>query len=184
MKSPVESPAQSHWVPQIGTLRTGPTHATGKFLGTQLCTCAFFQDVQHADIDYMDGRKDFTYNPVEFRGFPEFAEELHKNGQKLVIIMVCAIFMSPAARGLLFLVITPSSVSLAPTSQSPYSAPGLNLGPSLHFSPSQDPAISNNSSSSNPYGPYSRGSAMKIWVNASDGVTPLIGEVTYGETEG
>ncbi|KAM5303746.1 maltase-glucoamylase-like isoform 1-T1 [Glossophaga mutica] len=89
-------------------------------------------DVQHADIDYMDGRRDFTYNPVDFRGFSEFAQELHKNGQKLVIIM--------------------------------------------------DPAISNNSPSTDPYGPYDRGSAMKIWVNASDGVTPLIGEVWPGKT--
>ncbi|XP_036904943.1 maltase-glucoamylase, intestinal [Sturnira hondurensis] len=89
-------------------------------------------DVQHADIDYMDGRKDFTYNPVDFRGFSEFAQELHKNGQKLVIIV--------------------------------------------------DPAISNKSSSSDPYGPYDRGSAMKIWINASDGVTPFIGEVWPGNT--
>lgn len=89
-------------------------------------------DVQHADIDYMDKRRDFTYNPVDFKGFPEFAEELHNNGQKLVIIV--------------------------------------------------DPAISNTSSPSDPYGPYDRGSDMKIWVNASDGVTPLIGEVWPGKT--
>ncbi|EPY80709.1 hypothetical protein CB1_000804034, partial [Camelus ferus] len=89
-------------------------------------------DVQHADIDYMDARKDFTYDPVNFKGFPEFAKELHSNGQKLVIIV--------------------------------------------------DPAISNNSSLSSPYGPYDRGSDVKIWVNASDGVTPLIGEVWPGKT--
>uniref|UniRef100_A0A8B9W9G9 alpha-glucosidase n=1 Tax=Bos mutus grunniens TaxID=30521 RepID=A0A8B9W9G9_BOSMU len=89
-------------------------------------------DVQHADIDYMDARKDFTYDPVALKGFPEFVKELHNNGQKLVIIV--------------------------------------------------DPAISNNSSLSNPYGPYDRGSDMKIWVNTSDGVTPLIGEVWPGKT--
>ncbi|XP_061021942.1 maltase-glucoamylase isoform X3 [Dama dama] len=89
-------------------------------------------DVQHADIDYMDARKDFTYDPVAFKGFPEFVKELHNNGQKLVIIV--------------------------------------------------DPAISNNSSLSNPYGPYDRGSDMKIWVNTSDGVNPLIGEVWPGKT--
>uniref|UniRef100_A0A8C5XAY3 Maltase-glucoamylase n=1 Tax=Microcebus murinus TaxID=30608 RepID=A0A8C5XAY3_MICMU len=89
-------------------------------------------DVQHADIDYMDERKDFTYDPVDFRGFPEFVKELHDNGQKFVIIV--------------------------------------------------DPAISNNSSPSNPYGPYDRGSDMKIWVNSSDGVTPLVGEVWPGRT--
>lgn len=50
--------------------------------------CVLFQDVLHVDIDYMDERKGFTYNPVDFKGFPEFAKELHKNGQKLVIIVV------------------------------------------------------------------------------------------------
>ncbi|XP_006887298.1 PREDICTED: maltase-glucoamylase, intestinal-like [Elephantulus edwardii] len=89
-------------------------------------------DVQHADIDYMDQRRDFTYDPVDFRGFPEFAKDLHNNGQKLVIIV--------------------------------------------------DPAISNNSSQSQPYSPYDRGSQMKIWVNNSDRVTPLVGEVWPGRT--
>ncbi|XP_051007616.1 maltase-glucoamylase [Acomys russatus] len=89
-------------------------------------------DVQHADIDYMEQRKDFTYDRVNFKGFPEFAKELHNNGQKLVIIL--------------------------------------------------DPAISNNSLSSNPYLPYETGSTMKIWVNSSDGVNPLIGEVWPGTT--
>ncbi|XP_069853023.1 uncharacterized protein [Dipodomys merriami] len=89
-------------------------------------------DVQHGDIDYMDERKDFTYNPVGFKGLPEFVKELHGNGQKFVIIV--------------------------------------------------DPAISNNSSLSHPYSPYDRGSALKIWVNDSDGVNPLIGEVWPGKT--
>ncbi|XP_054548714.1 maltase-glucoamylase isoform X2 [Talpa occidentalis] len=89
-------------------------------------------DVQHADIDYMDKRKDFTYDPVAYKGFPEFAEELHTNKQKLVIIV--------------------------------------------------DPAISTDSSQSSPYGPYDRGSSMKVWVNMSDGVTPLQGEVWPGKS--
>lgn len=89
-------------------------------------------DVQHADIDYMDKRKDFTYDPVAYNGFPEFAKNLHDNGQKLIIIL--------------------------------------------------DPAISNDTSSSNPYGPYDRGVAKKVWVNASDGVSPLFGEVWPGIT--
>ncbi|KAM6201840.1 maltase-glucoamylase-like [Rhynchocyon petersi] len=89
-------------------------------------------DAQHADIDYMDQRRDFTYDPVDFKGFPEFAKDLHAHGQKLVIIV--------------------------------------------------DPAISNNSPQSQPYQPYDRGSNMKIWVNTSDGVTPLVGEVWPGRT--
>ncbi|XP_054985594.1 maltase-glucoamylase [Sorex araneus] len=88
-------------------------------------------DVQHADIDYMDQKKDFTYNPVQYKDFPSFAKELHNNGQKLVIIV--------------------------------------------------DPAISNNSSQTNPYGPYNRGSNMKVWVQTPDG-TPIVGEVWPGKT--
>ncbi|XP_051856089.1 maltase-glucoamylase [Antechinus flavipes] len=86
-------------------------------------------DVQYSDIDYMDEKKDFTYDKVLFRGLPEFAEDLHNHGQKYVIIM--------------------------------------------------DPAIASDSPN---YGPYVRGSDMKIWVNASDGVTPLIGKVWPGQT--
>ncbi|XP_068943501.1 maltase-glucoamylase [Petaurus breviceps papuanus] len=86
-------------------------------------------DVQYSDIDYMDEKKDFTYDKVLFRDLPEFAEDLHNHGQKYVIIV--------------------------------------------------DPAIAIDSLN---YGPYIRGSDMKIWVNASDGVTPLIGEVWPGKT--
>ncbi|KAG8523335.1 Maltase-glucoamylase, intestinal, partial [Galemys pyrenaicus] len=89
-------------------------------------------DVQHADIDYMDKRRDFTYDPVNYKGFPDFARELHNSKQKLVIIV--------------------------------------------------DPAISNDSPGSSPYGPYDRGSNMKVWVNMADGVTPLEGEVWPGKS--
>uniref|UniRef100_A0A8B9FM50 alpha-glucosidase n=1 Tax=Amazona collaria TaxID=241587 RepID=A0A8B9FM50_9PSIT len=46
-----------------------------------------------------------------------------------------------------------------------------------------DPAISTQSlSDGNPYESYTRGESKKVWVNESDGVTPLIGEVWPGET--
>ncbi|XP_077004191.1 putative maltase-glucoamylase 2 [Tamandua tetradactyla] len=44
-------------------------------------------DVQYSDIDYMDGKKDFTYDNKTFAGLPEFAKKLHKEGQKYVIIV-------------------------------------------------------------------------------------------------
>lgn len=77
--------------------------------------CVYFQDVQHADIDYMDERKDFTYDPVNFKGFPEFVKELHRNSQKLVIIVVRAILLSPwIIRCWLFLTFTATSLSFTP----------------------------------------------------------------------
>lgn len=42
----------------------------------------------------------------------------------------------------------------------------------------QDPAISTEALADGfPYQAYERGQSKKVWVNKSDGVTPLIGEV-------
>lgn len=37
----------------------------------------------------MDGKKDFTVDEKAFPGLPGFSENLHKQGLKYVIIMVC-----------------------------------------------------------------------------------------------
>ncbi|KAG9494130.1 hypothetical protein GDO78_001786 [Eleutherodactylus coqui] len=90
-------------------------------------------DVQFTDIDYMENRKDFTYNKVTFAGLPEFAKSMHDNGQKYIIIL--------------------------------------------------DPAISNQKLENNlPYEAYDRGTQLGVWVNESDGKTPLVGEVWPGIT--
>ncbi|XP_053464708.1 putative maltase-glucoamylase-like protein FLJ16351 [Nycticebus coucang] len=44
-------------------------------------------DVQYSDIDYMDGKKDFTTDQQAYSGLPDFVKELHDYGQKYVIIM-------------------------------------------------------------------------------------------------
>lgn len=46
------------------------------------------QDVQYGDIDYMDEKKDFTYDQVAYDGLPEFVDEVHAHGQKYIIILV------------------------------------------------------------------------------------------------
>uniref|UniRef100_A0A8D2BBR7 Maltase n=1 Tax=Sciurus vulgaris TaxID=55149 RepID=A0A8D2BBR7_SCIVU len=43
-------------------------------------------DVQYADIDYMDGMKDFTIDGRGYPDLPDFVKELHDNGQKYIII--------------------------------------------------------------------------------------------------
>lgn len=48
------------------------------------------QDVQYTDIDYMEDKKDFTYDRVKFDGLPEFADYLHVKGQKYILILVRA----------------------------------------------------------------------------------------------
>uniref|UniRef100_A0A8D2M864 alpha-glucosidase n=1 Tax=Zonotrichia albicollis TaxID=44394 RepID=A0A8D2M864_ZONAL len=45
-------------------------------------------DIQIIDIDYMEKRKDFTYDKVNFKDLPQFASYLHAHGQKYVIILV------------------------------------------------------------------------------------------------
>uniref|UniRef100_A0A2K5PEH4 Maltase-glucoamylase 2 (putative) n=1 Tax=Cebus imitator TaxID=2715852 RepID=A0A2K5PEH4_CEBIM len=44
-------------------------------------------DVQYSDIDYMDGKKDFTVDEDAYPGLSDFVKELHDNGQKYLIIM-------------------------------------------------------------------------------------------------
>ncbi|XP_074786957.1 maltase-glucoamylase-like isoform X2 [Athene noctua] len=90
-------------------------------------------DVQHTDIDYMEARKDFTYDKVNFRDLPSFRNYLHDYGQKYVIILDAAIGTGALAGG-------------------------------------------------SPYLPYQRGQSGNVWVNESDGVTPLIGQVWPGRT--
>lgn len=48
----------------------------------------FFQDVQYADIDHMDERKDFTIDPVNFNGLKEYFDELRSQGMRTIIILV------------------------------------------------------------------------------------------------
>ncbi|KAM6168214.1 putative maltase-glucoamylase 2 [Erethizon dorsatum] len=52
-------------------------------------------DVQYSDIDYMDGRKDFTIDNQAYPNLSDFAKELHENEQKYIIIMNPGIFKDP-----------------------------------------------------------------------------------------
>ncbi|XP_012663563.1 sucrase-isomaltase, intestinal [Otolemur garnettii] len=90
-------------------------------------------DTQVTDIDYMEEKKDFTYDQVAFQGLPEFVQDLHDHGQKYVIILDPAISIEKRINGA-------------------------------------------------DYETYDRGSAAGVWVNESDGFTPIIGEVWPGLT--
>ncbi|XP_063789067.1 maltase-glucoamylase-like [Pseudophryne corroboree] len=89
-------------------------------------------DVQFTDIDYMENKKDFTYDKEKFSDLPQLADDLHKNGQKYIIIL--------------------------------------------------DPAIANTPLINGPYGAYERGQKLGVWVNETDGITPIVGEVWPGVT--
>ncbi|CAH1245724.1 MGAM [Branchiostoma lanceolatum] len=48
-------------------------------------------DVQYGDIDYMEDRKDFTYDADLYQGLPDLVQDLHDHGQKYIIILDPAI---------------------------------------------------------------------------------------------
>ncbi|XP_036206938.1 sucrase-isomaltase, intestinal [Myotis myotis] len=56
-------------------------------------------DTQVTDIDYMEDKKDFTYDKVTYNGLPEFVQDLHDHGQKYVIILDPGIAISKRADG-------------------------------------------------------------------------------------
>lgn len=44
--------------------------------------------MQYGDIDYMTRQKDFTYDPANFKGLPEFVQSIKKDGLRYIIILV------------------------------------------------------------------------------------------------
>ncbi|KAK2538509.1 maltase-glucoamylase [Columba guinea] len=56
-------------------------------------------DAQVTDIDYMEERKDFTYDKVNFQDLPQFADYMHEYGQKYIIILDPAISTQNLADG-------------------------------------------------------------------------------------
>ena len=45
-------------------------------------------DAQYGDIDYMDRKRDFTYDPVAFKGFPEFVQNLQETNKMHYIVIL------------------------------------------------------------------------------------------------
>ncbi|XP_014807469.1 PREDICTED: maltase-glucoamylase, intestinal-like [Calidris pugnax] len=90
-------------------------------------------DVQHTDIDYMEAKKDFTYDKEKFKDLPGFRAYMNEKGQKYIIILDAAISKEPLVDG-------------------------------------------------SPYPAYERGQKRGVWVNESDGVTPVVGQVWPGTT--
>ena len=44
-------------------------------------------DAQYGDIDYMDRKRDFTYDPVGFDGLPDWIANLHDKGMHYITIL-------------------------------------------------------------------------------------------------
>ncbi|XP_077467238.1 sucrase-isomaltase, intestinal [Stigmatopora argus] len=56
-------------------------------------------DIQYTDIDYMEDKKDFTYDKIKFKELPQFADYLHEKGQKYILILDPAIATSKRIGG-------------------------------------------------------------------------------------
>uniref|UniRef100_A0A087Y481 alpha-glucosidase n=1 Tax=Poecilia formosa TaxID=48698 RepID=A0A087Y481_POEFO len=56
-------------------------------------------DIQYTDIDYMEDKKDFTYDKEKFKDLPGFADYLHEKGQKYILILDPAIATSKRVGG-------------------------------------------------------------------------------------
>ncbi|XP_064158335.1 sucrase-isomaltase, intestinal [Anguilla rostrata] len=56
-------------------------------------------EIQYTDIDYMEDKKDFTYDTVKFKDLPQFADYLHEFGQKYILILDPAIATSRRVNG-------------------------------------------------------------------------------------
>uniref|UniRef100_A0A8D1KFA1 Lysosomal alpha-glucosidase n=1 Tax=Sus scrofa TaxID=9823 RepID=A0A8D1KFA1_PIG len=59
-----------------------------------MTTARFPLDVQWNDLDYMDARRDFTFNKDSFGDFPAMVRELHQGGRRYVMIVDPAISSS------------------------------------------------------------------------------------------
>ncbi|XP_063061397.1 sucrase-isomaltase, intestinal [Engraulis encrasicolus] len=56
-------------------------------------------DTQYTDIDYMEDKKDFTYDLVKFKDLPQFGDYMHAKGQRYILILDPAIAISPRQNG-------------------------------------------------------------------------------------
>lgn len=65
----------AHW--GVGVASLGPNRPV-----------LWLQDVQWNDLDYMDARRDFTFNKDHFGDFPAMVQELHQIGRRYIMIVV------------------------------------------------------------------------------------------------
>lgn len=76
-----------------GECRGGPGPRWGRADSSQEPTAGpvlWLQDVQWNDLDYMDAKRDFTFNKDGFGDFPAMVQELHQSGRRYVMIVVSA----------------------------------------------------------------------------------------------
>lgn len=50
--------------------------------------CCHPQDVQWNDLDYMDAKRDFTFNKENFKDYPEMVRDFHQRGVRYIMIVV------------------------------------------------------------------------------------------------
>ncbi|XP_028912852.1 lysosomal alpha-glucosidase isoform X1 [Ornithorhynchus anatinus] len=87
-----------YWALGFHLCRWGYSSTTTTREVVENMTAAHFPlDVQWNDIDYMDAKKDFTFNNDTFRDFRAMVREFHRGGRRYVMIVDPAISSSGAA---------------------------------------------------------------------------------------
>lgn len=135
------------------------------------------QDIQYTDIDYMEDKKDFTYDKEKFKDLPQFADYLHAKGQRYILILVRLCFSFPQWSG--NLTQTDSGCLAELVVSSFYFFCQLISILFVCLFP-QDPAVATSKRVGNTsYESFDRGTEQNAWVFNSDGKTPLLGEVSF-----
>lgn len=84
-----------YWGLGFHLCRWGYTSTNSTRQAVQNMTSAGFPlDVQWNDLDYMDARRDFTFNQDGFRDLPAMVQELHDSGRRYVMLVDPAISSS------------------------------------------------------------------------------------------
>jgi alpha-glucosidase (family GH31 glycosyl hydrolase) len=47
----------------------------------------YFSGFRYGDIDYFRNQLDFTWDPIRFKGLPEYVDWLHTQGMKFITIL-------------------------------------------------------------------------------------------------
>ncbi|KAK1330757.1 hypothetical protein QTO34_008695 [Cnephaeus nilssonii] len=87
-----------YWALGFHLCRWGyPSTAVTRQVVENMTRAHFPLDVQWNDLDYMDARRDFTFNKDGFGDFPAMVRELHQGGRRYVMIVDPAISSSGPA---------------------------------------------------------------------------------------
>lgn len=142
----------------------------------------------------MEDKKDFTYDMVKFKDLPQFADYMHAEGQKYILIYVSHHLTSFLFGQLTFNSLCEEAICCKNVLPFPPVLQRLcwfdewlaniiiKLKICFFFSPFffylwKDPAIATSKRINATYESYDRGTQAEAWITEGDGKNPLLGKV-------